>query len=114
VVRLCDDGILPLVSFPKPKGDSLKIPFGPYLDDCKNPIPAGTCLSSSVVYRQYNMTLHSSQNKAWRSQPDTVAAIIVRSPEKNCLPLGLLMSCFLDNMDHENYPEFLDLISSTL
>jgi hypothetical protein len=117
VICLRDDGILPLVSFPNSKGDSLKIPFGPYLvDDSKNPIPAGTCLSSSAVYRRYGMTLHSSQNEAWRSQPDTVAAIIVRSPENNCLlvPLGLPMSCFPDNMDHGDYPEFLDLISSTL
>jgi hypothetical protein len=54
------------------------------------------------------MSLHSSLNEAWRSQPDCVSAIIVRSPEKNCLPLGLSTNCLPDDDD---YQEFLDLFA---
>ena len=68
------------------------------------------------------MSLHSSQNEAWRCQPDTVAAIIVRAPEKNCLPLGHPVHFFHDDEDNGShrhlyeddgdYQDFLRLISS--
>ena len=68
------------------------------------------------------MTLHSSQNEAWRCQPDTVAAIIVGAPEKNCLPLDHPVHCYHDDEENgfdshvdeidRDYQEFFDLISS--
>jgi hypothetical protein len=111
VNRLRDDGILPMVTFPKPKGESLTIPFGPYLDENRNPIAPGTCLPSSAVYRRYGMSLHASQNEAWRSNPDTVAAIIVRSPEKNCLPLVPSSNCLPDDTNPTDSQDYHDIIS---
>jgi hypothetical protein len=68
------------------------------------------------------MTLHSSQNEAWRCQPDTVAAIIVRAPETNCSPLAHPIHCFQDDKnngshrhldrDDGDYQELFGLISS--
>jgi hypothetical protein len=54
------------------------------------------------------MSLHSSQNEAWRSQPDCVRAIIVRSSPKKILPFGLATDCLCDGDD---YQEFLDLFA---
>jgi hypothetical protein len=96
-----------LLTFPTSKGGSIDIPFGPHLDVLHNPIPPGTCLLSTTVYRQYGMSLHSSQNEAWRSQPECVSSIIVRSPGKNCLPLGLHSTCLPD----DDRQEFLDLLA---
>ena len=107
VHRLRDDGILPLLTFHTSSGDSIDIPFGPQLDVMSNPIPPGSCWLSTTVYRRFGMSLHSTQNDAWRSQPESVSAIIVRSPEKNCLPRGLASN----GLPEEDYQDFLDLIA---
>ena len=57
------------------------------------------------------MSLQPSYNQPWRTQPETIAAIIVQSPERNCLPLGLPPdTCLPQDVFDGDYQEFLDYV----
>lgn len=67
-----------------------------------NPVPPGTCLLSTTVYRRFGRSLHSSQN-----DPSVSALLSLEIPPKICLPGGHFSNCLPD----EDYQVFLDLIA---
>jgi hypothetical protein len=76
-------GIVTVVVHPTTEGNCIEIPFGPYLDEHRQPLAPGTCLPANAIYRRYGMSLHDSLNEAWRANVDLLACVALRAPGCN-------------------------------
>lgn len=86
---LAADGILPLMKHHHKERGSVLIPFGPYLDDHRQPHQPGSIFLATLAYAHYGMNLPKDFNEVLRSLPLAASALFFRLPEKNYLPIGI-------------------------